>query len=864
MLLALNRKSKTSYLAINLNLFLFCMRYCLLLVIVFFMGNVAGAQQVKKGAAPSWTEKISFDVASTPPPGQEAGHFYLLIDEQENIATQEAYAHYVYRILTNEGLQQMSDFNISFDPSYETLTFHSFVIHRNGEAINKLPVDIRTVQREQNMDRFLYDESLSALINLQDVRIGDVVEYAFTRKGYNPVYNGHIDRRVNVNYAFPYAKGYNRYLVPDSKKLQFNYYNTDEKPTISTHGALTTYTWNFEDVPALAADNNEPYWYNGYAYVQLSSMKSWREVAQWALPYYQLPAADSEWMSRVLAAAPQEPEAYAQYVIKMVQDDIRYLGFESGLNSHKPHPPRQVYEQRFGDCKDKSLLLVAMLRAKGIEAHPMLVSTYLEQRITTVLPAINAFNHCVVKMRWQNGDVFVDPTINNQGGRITDIRFPYYAQGLVISDDTEQLLELPRPSNSGTREVHHIQIDEIGGAAAMKVTTTFIGTDAESQRTYFASNSLAEIQKGYLNYYGNLYPDIKEFEQVKYEDDRESNTFVVYESYTVPNMWKPVPDTDGKLQCEFYPVTLETYFNVSKSEQRSSPYRLPYPVNHLCEINVNLPEAWNLEESNEHITTDYYNYDYAVKGNGSSFTIRTHYVTKESYVPLDDFKKFVKDHEVMMNNLGYYLTYDKNATAAGGSIAGTLFIVVITLVAAALVFWLYRYYDPAAQYPAKQGISIDGWLFLVAIGISLTPIRVLYDFITDPSLLNAETWMSLWTMDQRGLAAFVMITQVYNIFYLLFSGLLVVLFYMRRSSLPLLACIMYGASAVMTVVDAFVANQISSEVYVSTQDVVRALGTAAIWIPYFLVSERVKKTFVKRYREEEASEADQTIYTLRD
>ena len=102
----------------------------------------------------------------------------------------------------------MSDLNVEFDPSYEQLAFHAISIHRPGQSqvINQLPGDIRTVQREESMDRYLYDGSLTAIVNLADVRVGDIVEFAYTKKGYNPVYDGYYSTRINFNYTTSYEK----------------------------------------------------------------------------------------------------------------------------------------------------------------------------------------------------------------------------------------------------------------------------------------------------------------------------------------------------------------------------------------------------------------------------------------------------------------------------------------------------------------------------------------------------------------------------------------------------------------------------------------------------------------------------------
>lgn len=177
-----------------------CFAFALLFLAVFTKSS-GQSSKIKTAPEKAWIAVETFDKSAVPPAGQEGSSYYLLIDEQENISEQEYYTHYAYKILTSEGVQQMSDLSFSFDPAYEQLTLHALRIHRVGAVIDKLPKDIRTIQREQSMDRFLYDGSLTAVINITDVRVGDIIEYSFTKKGYNPAYSGYVSRKVYFNYT---------------------------------------------------------------------------------------------------------------------------------------------------------------------------------------------------------------------------------------------------------------------------------------------------------------------------------------------------------------------------------------------------------------------------------------------------------------------------------------------------------------------------------------------------------------------------------------------------------------------------------------------------------------------------------------
>lgn len=510
--------------------------YSIILILLIF--SRLSAQQVKPRFASEskWIEYIQFDKGASAQIGQESSVYYLLLDEQENVSTQEYYLHYVYKINSNEGLQQMSDINIEFDPAYETLTLHRVMLHRNGQVINQLPKTIETIQRENDLERNLYDGTLTSIINLNDVRVGDVIEYSYTRKGYNPVYEDFFSRRINLNYNVPVEKIIQKLLVPDQTKLTFKKLNTREEPQVKKISNLTEYKWQRSKVPAHITDNNTPNWYNPYETILLSNFLDWAQVADWATRRYHVSDSEKLTIKKEIANlfTSKTTEGYIQEAIQFVQDDIRYLGFESGLNSHKPHPPTKILNQRFGDCKDKSLLLATLLKVKGIESHPVLVNTTYRNEISNQLPSINSFDHCIVQIKYDNETFYVDPTIGSQGGILDNRYFPTYGKGLVVSEDTKDLSIFPEPVKSSIHEIQQFDVPAIGGKAILHIETTYTGAEADHQRSNFSSNSLENIQKNYLTYYANLYPDIEKVSILEVLDDRTKNSLVVKEHYKIP------------------------------------------------------------------------------------------------------------------------------------------------------------------------------------------------------------------------------------------------------------------------------------------------------------------------------------------
>jgi transglutaminase-like putative cysteine protease len=846
-----------------------CLKTLAFIAAFYFVFN-AYSQPVTLAPIPSWVTLHEPRIDVQPKSTEVSGYYYLLIEQQEHVRKQESFRHNAYKFLTNEGIQEMADISINFDPQYQKLIFHKLIVHRDGQKIDRLEKHaIRTIQREQDMDRYIYDGSLTAIINLKDIRVGDVIEFAYTVKGYNPIYEGHISHRIYLNYSLPYEKGIKRLIVPTETNLYFQYKNDASKPVVETSNGNTSYTWESEQVEALLQDSNIPSWYDPYQVVQVTDFKTWEEVVDWSLKHFDVKTGEWNALKKHMDERwTASDENIILEIIRFVQDEIRYLGFEAGLNSHKPHGPAKVFNQRFGDCKDKSLLLSTILQQKGISAYPMLVNTSNQKYLHDQLPSIHAFDHCVVELNWKNKKVYIDPTISNQGGKLDNIYFPNYGAGLVIRKGETNLTNLPEPLSGGIHEQDTFKLNFLEGEATLAIRTSYKGGDADNQRSYFAGNSLESTQKSYVDFYANLYPEIKTEELLKTNDDREKNIFIVEEKYKVPSFWKKNTEVDGQMYAEFYSLSLENLVNVSKSSQRNSPYRLAHPTSFQHTMHVALSPEWNFKSEETDITSDAYKYRYELSYIENTLRIYHRYTTLKDHIPAADVSKFVKDHQAMKKNLSYMIGYDSGVRTSSGFNWVPLIVGVITVgLSLLMVKFLYFKYDPIPSTGAGRGQPIGGWLILVAIGLSITPLRLIIDIFNIPEFFDPTSWSALWNSDNGLLFSVFFFEYVYNIFYFFFSILLVILFFNKRSSIPLLISVFYGTTFIVTLIDTLIAMNLN-ETYTSTdqqeyyQDLIRSFFAAVIWIPYFNISERVKDTFVERIEPKQGK--DNTVtYTLR-
>ncbi|MBU2995545.1 DUF3857 domain-containing protein [Cellulophaga baltica] len=815
--------------------------------------NTQATYQADKSPTPSWVKNINTN--ETEILDENSSYQYLLIDLQKNLPKQAIYRHYSIKILNAEGIQTMSDINISYDPSYQKLEFHKVLLIREGSEIDKLKTTtIQNIQRETNMERSLYDGSLTAIINLSDVREGDIIEYSYTTTGLNPVNKGHYATTLYQQYNFPVNKIYQRLITDSKASINYKLFEGANKPKIEISNDKTEYLWESIGLDYTIYESNTPYWYDPQKRISYSTFNSWSEVVNWALPLYNTNNSGLSLNKQDEKPINKEDEIIKS--IRMVQDEIRYLGFESGISAYKPNSPNKVLNQRYGDCKDKSLLLVTLLKDQGIEAYPVLVNTLNKSEISNQLPSNTVFDHCIVNLEFEGKQYFIDPTISSQGGNLKNIATPNYKKGLRIKNGESNLIDIQSSNNSEISINETITIDSIGKGASFLIETTYKGVKADYMRSYFNSSPKETIKRDFTNYYSNIYPGIESIDNVKFTDfDRNiENIVTVKEYYKLNDLWLDA-ENDSYIYTEIYPLVLESYISYPQttSVDRSMPYYLGENLKFHQKTSVYLPEEWSIEPSTVSIEGNGFSYKNIVKGYGKNLSVEHNYELNKEIINAKELVKFQKDHEDIQNQLSYFLTYNQNLNEFKFSWVSIIIILIAITIGIYFSIKIFKEYNPK-PYANALDLSIGGWLVLPAIGLTLTPIFMLIDLITETSYYNKNSWINFI---DSGLENYNILIGIYglelfyNYLFLIFSILLIVLFYKRRTSIPQLMTIFYISNFLFILLD-YIAFQFftdltftNAEISESYNEITRAFIGSVIWIPYFNISKRVKNTFCK-------------------
>ena len=409
----------------------------------------------------------------------------LLQDVQVKVGrkTVERYFHYTAKIDNTSGLDDLSQLRFYFEPSYQQLAIHFVRIVRGGQTMDSLrPSEVKMVQQEDELDQQLYNGTQAALIFVNDLRVGDVVDYSYTITGENPVFGGRFADTFLLGDAGAVKEFSLRLLYPTNRVLAIKNENTDLQPTKQAIGDETEYVWSQKYVSDVDTDGSTPPWFSPYPRITVSEYQRWSDVVDWAMPYYGIsPITDAELQSKVnkWKDTLKTPEERAVAVLRFVQDEIRYLGIELGRYSHEPTRPEKVFARRFGDCKDKSLLLATVYSALGIEAIPVLINTRARFSLDAWQPSPFAFDHVIVKAKINGNTYWFDPTISYQRGGLDHYYPPSYERALPLRTGSSALEPIPAPtSGRGSIESVEAYNRENGQSViTLNVTTTYRGAE---------------------------------------------------------------------------------------------------------------------------------------------------------------------------------------------------------------------------------------------------------------------------------------------------------------------------------------------------------------------------------------------------
>jgi len=287
-------------------------------------------------------------------------------------------------------IEAWSDYPVVVSGLSELVECTAEVLDSTGEVVDKVPR--KRHHRLESPTCELYSSDWVNIVPFPPLVLGQILRIVVVQRS-TPVFPS-----VTVMLADDSPQRHLRVEVRGDR-LRWHVGPPDER--LAVQGSPQKLVVEAHDLPAFVVPEHAP----GRDLVFPVLRVAWGEAADWV--------GIGRWYEGLLASAPaggagvaelarslcegiDDPRQRLEALTTHVQRKVRYEAVEIGQGGWVPKPPNEVIARGWGDCKDKSRLLVGLLAEVGISAHMVLIRAGAGGRVPVDLATPFTFNHCIV------------------------------------------------------------------------------------------------------------------------------------------------------------------------------------------------------------------------------------------------------------------------------------------------------------------------------------------------------------------------------------------------------------------------------------------------------------------------------------
>jgi tetratricopeptide (TPR) repeat protein len=286
------------------------------------------------------------------------------------------------RVLTDAAVQRSAQIPYVYNASQGSARFEHLVVHKPSGQTSEASAAAFTDISVQALPNVLTDlHQLSAAVPA--LAPGDVIDYRVVGNITHPLVSGHFWFQHRFTTAAVVGTESLTIDVPSTRPVQLaTARGCDAAPAEGEkRGGRRVYRWtrsNPEAQPVTASLEKAQEGRLEPPDVLLTTFRSWAELGEWYLEA----ARDKDKPDKTIVAKAEEltsrlttPADKLRALYEFVATQCRYLSLSFGAGALIPHPASEVLANRYGDCKDRHVLLSALARAVGIRTYPALISS---------------------------------------------------------------------------------------------------------------------------------------------------------------------------------------------------------------------------------------------------------------------------------------------------------------------------------------------------------------------------------------------------------------------------------------------------------------------------------------------------------
>ena len=447
------------------------------------------------------------------------------------------------------------------------------------------------------------------------------------------------------------------------------------KPQTTSDGH---WQWTVGDVKRIREEAAMPPWKGlaGFLVVTLSppggsvkSFPTWREVGTWenGLTTGKIdPSVEIRQEVNNLTALSPTPLAKMQALAGFLQRNIRYVAIELGIGGWEPHPAAEVFDHRYGDCKDKATLLRSMLRESGVESYYVDINVYRGSVAPTTPPSLS-FNHVIIAIKLPEGVtdpslvatlkhpslgtlLFFDPT----NEKIPFGQLPGYLQasyGLLVTPAGGELVQLPQQPTTlaGTRRTGKLNLT-LSGDLVGDIEEVQVGDDASESRVAFvAATKESDRVKPVESVLGESLAAFRLTKANVRNLKQTENPFIWDYSFLSEKYAK---FAGGLLLVRPRVLGRESSGLLETPEPRQYPIEFEAPRQDIDDFDITLPKGYVVDELPPAVDADYAFASYHSKTEIAGNVLRYHrtYEVKQLSVPVEQAAQLKKFYRIIASD----------------------------------------------------------------------------------------------------------------------------------------------------------------------------------------------------------------------
>jgi len=381
-------------------------------------------------------------------PDEEDAYIVLLDEARKEIHEDGSYistVHVKYKLLKEDALYSLGEREINYLSDTEKVEIIKALITKpDGKSIRAKKIqDVSPYSGYPS-----YSDLKTKIITMRDMAVGDIMEFEYNVIAKHSRMPGQTWGTFYFFGGIPMDVSRFILTTPVATEIYIKSENLDMEPiiTYSENGKTKTYTWERKDCPRVESEYMMPGVRDFCPYLTYSTIDDWQKIATWfwgiAKDKMDSTPEITEATSRITASSENKLDKI-KALLRYFRDNIRYVSMSFGLNAFEPHPAQEVLENKYGDCKDQTVLLISMLKSIGIDAYPVLVrygqKTYSLERVT---PSPAEFTHMIAYTNIDGQDLWLDPL--EEGIDLGEIPYSLTEERLfVLRPEGGEFIDLP-------------------------------------------------------------------------------------------------------------------------------------------------------------------------------------------------------------------------------------------------------------------------------------------------------------------------------------------------------------------------------------------------------------------------------------